>query len=318
MAEPTRMIIDTDPGIDDTAAILMALGSPELQIEALITVFGNTPIERCTTNALRILEAAGRSDIPVYEGAGRQYNFDVPHYAAHVHGDDGMGDVGLAEPKGSAKPGYGVMEIIERILASPGEITFMSIGRQTNLALAMSIEPRIAEAIKEVVVMGGAIYQPGNATPVATANIYGDPEATDVVYRSGAKIVQIGLDVCHKVEISGDQQKRVWDAGTSASEIMQKTTQFISDAYRRSGRLMNSDGVQYNDVPALAYSIKPELFECSDLYVRIETQGALTRGQTVADLRGRAGVEPNVRVALDVDAAGVTELWTERVAGIKP
>ena len=280
--------------------------------------FGNTPIEGCTKNALRIVEAANRADILVYEGSGRPFNFDEPTYAAHVHGEDGMGDVGLADPKGSRKPENGVIQIIERVMASPGEITFLSIGRQTNLALAISVEPRVAKAIKEVVVMGGTIYQPGNVTPVATANIWGDPEATDLVYRSGANVVQVGLDVCNQIEISGDQQKRVWEADTSATRLMQAMVPFINRAYRDAGRLYNPDGVQFSDVPAMAYAIKPSLFECRDLYVRVETQGSLSRGQTVADMRATTGNAPNVRVALEVDAPGVTELWTERVSGLKP
>jgi inosine-uridine nucleoside N-ribohydrolase len=318
MADPKRVIIDTDPGIDDTAAILMALGSPELQVEALTTVFGNTSVEQCTTNALRILEAAGRADIPVYQGCGRPVNFDEPQFAAHIHGSDGMGEANIPLPTIKAQERHAVLEVIDRVLASPGELTIATIGRQTNLAQAISLEPRIATAIKEVVVMGGAIREPGNASPVATANIWGDPEAADIVYRSGANIVQIGTDVCAKVEISGEQQKRVWQANTSATRLLQKLVPFINSAYSRDNRLANRDGVQFNDVPAMAYVIDPTLFECRDLHVCVECKGEFTRGMTVADMRAMPAEKPNVKVALGVDAPRLTELWVERVRSLRP
>ena len=175
MTDPKRVIIDTDPGIDDTAAIFMALGSPELQIEALTTVFGNSSIENCTLNALRILEAAGRTDIPVYQGVGRPLNFEEPVLAPHIHGDDGVGNSNPPMPTTAIRDGHAVLEIINRIMAVPGEITLMVIGRATNAALAISLEPRLAKAAKEVIVMGGALREPGNVTPVATANVWGDP-----------------------------------------------------------------------------------------------------------------------------------------------
>jgi inosine-uridine nucleoside N-ribohydrolase len=313
-----RVIIDTDPGIDDAAALLMALGSRELQVDAITTVFGNASVEKCTTNALRILEAAKRPEIPVYQGVGRTFNFYEPEFAGHIHGDDGLGQCGLPMPGLKPQEKNAVLEIIERVLASPGEVTLVCLGRLTNLALAIGVEPRIARAIREVIVMGGAINVPGNATPAASANFWGDPEATDVSYRSGAKIVQIGLDVCNRVEISSAQQQRVWLADTSASRFMKTITPFIQQAYNSRGLLRDRGGARYNDVLAMAYAIDSSLFECRDLYVRIETQGALTRGQTVSDQEGLYGMAPNVTVAFDVDAPRTAELWAERVSGLKP
>ena len=230
MAQVKRVIIDADPGIDDMAAILMALASDRLQVEAFTTIFGNASVEQCTVNTLRILEAAGRADIPVYQGVGKTLTYDEPTYAAHVHGSDGIGDIDAPLPTTKMQERHGVPELIDRVLASPGEITVMAIGRQTNVALAISIEPRFAECVKEIVVMGGAIYQPGNATSVATANIVGDPEACDVVYKSGAKVTQVGMDVCNKVEVSGAQQRRVWDTGTPAARMME-----VGDAVYQAG-----------------------------------------------------------------------------------
>ena len=315
-----RVIIDTDPGIDDTAAILFALGSPELNVEAFTTIFGNVSLEQCTVNALRILEAAGRTDIPVYCGAPRTFGLGDPPLAPHIHGSDGLGDSGAPEPSIEVQPEHAVPEIINRVLGSPGEITFIALGRLTNLALAINMEPRIAGALADVVVMGGAVTVPGNASPVATANIHGDPQAADVVYRSGARIAQIGLDVCRKVEFTPEQLAETWEADTPATRLLQGAVGFIRAAYNRRGNLRNPEGAQFNDVPAVAYAIDPTLFGVREAYVRIEHRSQLTKGQTVADLggldRSPAGT-PNADIALEVDAERLTNLWVERVKGLQ-
>ena len=315
-AQAQRVIIDTDTGIDDAAAIFMALGSPELQVEALTTVFGNTPVAGCTRNALRILEAARRTDIPVYEGVAKPYNGLAPAFAAHVHGNDGLGDVDLPPPTTAPQPRNAVLELIDRILASPGAITVVALGRLTNLALALSVEPRVASAVQRIIVIGGAVMVPGNASSVASANLWGDAEAADIVYRSGAKIAQIGLDVCNQVEFSLAQQRQVWEAQSAATQILEAATGYLKQSYNRRGLLQQPDGVRYNDVPAIAYAIDAALFTCRDLYVRIEAQGELTRGQTVADLHEQTGEPPNAAVALQVDAARLTQLWAERVRSL--
>ena len=316
MAQVKRVIIDADPGIDDTAAILMALASDRLQVEAITTVFGNASVEQCTVNTLRILEAAGRADIPVYQGVGRTLTYHEPFYSPHIHGDDGIGNIDWPMPTTGIQERHAVPELIDRVLASPGEITLMAIGRQTNVALAASIERRFAESVAEIVVMGGSIHQPGNISPLATANIGGDPEAADAVYRSGAKVTQVGLDVCNSVEVSAAQQQRVWDAGTPAARMMEMATRFINLAYQKDKRLKSPDGVMYSDLSPMAYAIAPELFRLEDMHVRVETQGEFARGFTVADLRLNSTLEPNVAVAMEVDADAVTELWAELVSGI--
>jgi inosine-uridine nucleoside N-ribohydrolase len=170
----TRVIIDTDPGIDDVAAILMGLGSQELRVEALTTVFGNASVTQSTVNALRLLEAACRTDIPVYQGVGKCYNFTEPTYTIQVHGTDGFGDVAWPLPITPAQRCHAVLEIIDRVLGAPGEVTVLALGRLTNLALAISVEPRVATALRSLIVMGGAITVPGNITPVASANLWGE------------------------------------------------------------------------------------------------------------------------------------------------
>ena len=316
MAQVKRVIIDADPGIDDMAAILMALASDKLQVEAITTVFGNASVEQCTVNTLRILEAAGRADIPVYQGVGRTLTYHEPFYSPHIHGDDGIGNIDWPMPTTKMQERHAVPELIDRVRASPGEITLMAIGRQTNVALAVSIEPRFAESVAEIVVMGGSIHQPGNITPLATANIGGDPEAADAVYRSGARVTQVGLDVVNSVEVSAAQQQRVWDTGTPAARMLEMATRFINRAYQKDKRLNSPDGVMYSDLSPMAYAIAPELFELEDMHVRVETQGEFARGFTVADLRKNSTAEPNVSVAMEVDADAVTELWAELVSGI--
>jgi inosine-uridine nucleoside N-ribohydrolase len=282
--QTTRVVIDTDPGIDDAAAILLAIASRELRVEALTTVYGNAFVTQSTMNALRLLEAADRREIPVYQGVGKCYNYTEPTYTAQVHGSDGFGDVACPLPTISPQRRHAVLELIDRVLGAPGEITVVALGRLTNLALAISVEPQVATALRQLIVMGGAITVPGNITPVASANLWGDPEAADVVYRSGARIVQIGLDICDQVEISAAQQQRVWKANTTATRLLQALTPCLQASYRQRGLLRHPDHVRYNDVPAVAYAIDPSLFTCREVHVRIETQGQLTRGQTVADL----------------------------------
>ena len=192
-----RVIIDTDPGIDDAAAILMALACPELSVEALTTVFGNGPVDMCTDNARRILLAAGRSDIPVYKGAGRPLLRDPNNgWALHVHGPDALGNLDPLLPQSSLQSlesQHAALGIIDSVMASPGEVTILALGRLTNLALAISLEPRLAQSVAGIIAMGGAVNVPGNVSPVASANLYEDPEAAAIVYRSGAPLVQVGL-----------------------------------------------------------------------------------------------------------------------------
>ncbi len=310
-----RVIIDTDPGIDDTAALLFAFGSPELNVEALTTIFGNVSLEQCTLNALTILEAAGRPDIPVYHGVSKSFGFGDPPYAPHIHGSDGLGETNQPPPALAPQARNAVFEIVERVLDSPGEITFIALGRLTNLALAISVVPEVAESLKEVVVMGGAVSVPGNATPVATANIWGDPQAADVVYRSGARVAQVGLDVCREVELTSAQLERVWQTDTPATRLLHGAVAFIQAAYRRRGRLSDPGGAQFNDVPAMAYAIDPTLFTMREAFVRVEHHSELTKGQTVADMDGLTGRPPNASVAVGVDTERLTGLWVDRLTG---
>ena len=175
-----RVIIDTDPGIDDMAAILMALASPELEVVAVTTIFGNASVETCTANARRVLAAAGRSDIPVYMGAGRPLLRRANDgWASHIHGGDGLGGIAAGDgpvevsPEGESAGEHAALAIAETVMAAPGEVTVLALGRMTNVALALSLEPRLAGAVREIVVMGGAVTVPGNVSSTTAADWQG-------------------------------------------------------------------------------------------------------------------------------------------------
>ena len=321
------VIIDTDPGIDDAAALLLALASPELDVVALTTIYGNSSVDACTANARRLLRVAGREDIPVYQGVGKPLLRPANEgWASYIHGPNGLGTVaatlagdggsnGSAESAESAGPAPdkpAALAMVETVMAAPGQVTILALGRMTNVALALALEPALAEAVREIVVMGGAVTVPGNVSPVATANLHEDPDAAAMVYDSGAPIVQVGLDVCNRVTVSPAQLETIGRAESPGARLLSEATAFLRDAYIRTGRIGPVDGVRYNDMPAVGYAINPELFNARPALVHIETRGDLTRGQTVADWDAN---EPNTRVCLDVDADVLTALFTERVAG---
>ena len=340
-----RVIIDTDPGIDDAAAIFLALASPELEVVALTTTFGNASVESCTANARRVLALAGRSDIPVFMGTGKPLLRPANEgWASHIHGGDGLGGIvegggstgspptDVAEPPtGDVSPTaaqedpspsvqelertapdgkHGALAMLEAVMASPGEITILALGRLTNVALALSLEPQMAESVEEIVVMGGAVTVPGNVSGVATANLHEDPEAASIVYRSGAPIAQVGLDVCNRVTVSLAQLEAIASVGSPPTRLLSEATGYLREAYIRTGRIGPDEGVRYNDMPAIGYAIDPGLFTARPAYVEIETHSELTKGQTVADWNA---AEPNARICLEVDAEALTALFTERL-----
>ena len=316
-----RIIIDTDPGIDDAAAVFMALASPELSVEAITTVYGNGSVDACTKNAFRILYAANRLDIPVYKGTSkpllREPNLG---WAYHVHGKDALGNTDFPLPSVTFKntaSNYAAVEIARRVMAAPGEITLLALGRMTNIALALCLEPQLAEAANGVILMGGTVAVPGNVSQVATANLYEDPEAAAIVYSSGASLVQMGLDVCDRVELSQHQLDLIRQADIPTTRLLTAATPCIQAYYRGRGLLSDPNGVRYNDVPAVAYAIDPGMFRAEDLHVTLETDSQITRGQTVVDRRNITGYLPNASVCLEVDAERVTQSFVDRITGYR-
>ena len=313
-----RVIIDTDPGVDDCAAILLALASPELLVDALTISYGNGSMGQCAANARRILATAGRDDIPVFPGAETPL-LRPPNrgWASHIHGGDALGDAagdGREPAPNETGPAHrAAVEIASRALDSPSEITVLALGRMTNVALALRLAPEIAGALAGVVVMGGAVRVPGNVSPVATANIHEDPEAAAILYDSGVPIIQVGLDVCDRCGFSDEQFERLRANPAPAVRLLVSASAYTQTAYRRLGRLADGEAVRYNDVPAVAAAVDPTLMTMQRLPVAIETGSDLTRGQTVVDWYGLTGREANVDVCLEVDAERLTEMVVERL-----
>ena len=322
------VIIDTDPGIDDVAALLLALASPELEVVALSTIYGNASVDTCTANALTLLRLAGRKDIPVYKGVGKPLLRPANEgWASHIHGSDGLGAAaarleqacGPLEGSGVASETFvpsqekhAAQAMVDIVMDRPGEVTILALGRMTNVALALALEPTLAEAVREIVVMGGAVRVPGNVSQVATANLHEDPEAAAMLYDSGAPIVQVGLDVCNQVTVSPAQLEAISQADSPATRLLSEATKFLREAYISAGRVGPEEGVRYNDMPAVGYAVNPELFTAVPALVQIETRSDLTRGQTVADWNA---TKTNARVCLEVNSPALTALFTQRVAG---
>lgn len=306
-----KIIIDTDPGQDDAVAILLALASPELEVLALVAVAGNVRVTQNAHNALQILEVAGRPDVPVYVGCERPMRHPLVT-AEYVHGATGLDGPTLPAPTISPQRSHGVDYIIETLLAhDPGTITLCCLGPLTNIGMAMVKEPAIVSRIAEIVLMGGGCFEGGNITPAAEFNIYVDPEAADLVFRSGVPITQVPLDVSHMMLTT---QPRI-DAfralgnrsGTVTAEMLEFFERFDEQKY-------GWEGGPLHDPCVIAYLLKPELFKGRHINVAIETQSELTRGMTVADYWGVTGRVRNVNYLRSGDADGFYALLTERIA----
>jgi purine nucleosidase len=308
---PKKIIIDTDPGIDDAMAILMALRSPELEVVGLTSVFGNTRVELTSQNALRILEVERHAEIPVYQGAGTPLVKPRGKMGTQVHGEDGLGDIGLPPPRGHMQAGHAAEFIIAQILAHPGEITLATIGPLTNLALALRLEPRIAGMVREVALMGGSLHAGGNVSPVAEANIAADPHAAQIVFSAGWPLTMVGLDVTHRTLMTAEMLEALERAHTPATDFMTK----ILPIYRRFHHEAYGMGsaIHTHDPSVIAYLIDPSLYQTQRLPVFVETEGRCA-GQTVPDPHHQWSDAPQVTVCTNVDAPRVLALIIERLS----
>jgi inosine-uridine nucleoside N-ribohydrolase len=312
----SKILIDTDPGIDDTMAIFYALESPELDVVGITTVFGNASTSTCTTNALRLLEIANRSDIPVSAGAERSLAAPFAGGAHWVHGADGQGNTNLAEPALIPTGQRAAEFIIEAVTRSPGEITIVAMAPLTNLALALLLQADLDAAIKEIVLMGGNAFMEGNASPAAEANILNDPEAADVVLGARCPVTMIGLDVTHKVVMSGDVLDRIGTFPNPRAQHLARILPFYREFYAsRYGR----DGIFVHDSTTITYLLAPSLFHTVQHPVRVDTGPGIGRGKTWPGM-GRSDREaawqnrPPVTIAVSVDAGRAVELEMERLA----
>ncbi len=308
---PETILIDTDPGIDDAMALLFALKSPELKVFALTTVYGNHFVEITTRNALRLLELAGRDDIPVARGASAPLVREYTEPPTFVHGADGLGDAGLtAEPDSEAAHTRAAQFIVEAVLSHPGEITLAPIGPLTNIAMALKLEPRIVKATKRVVLMGGAAFAPGNVSPVAEANVHNDPEAAAAVFGADWDVTMVGLDVTTRIDMSRAYIHALRATRAPYAELVARLAPhyqtFHQNAYQNDGALHT------HDPAVMAYLIRPELFQTAQYRVRVATSGVCT-GKIVVDREGKWYDGVATTICVGVDQAGVLELFRERI-----
>ena len=312
MAERRKIIIDTDPGQDDAAAIMLAFASPEeIDILGLCAVAGNVPLKLTSRNIRIISELCGRTDIPVYEGAERPL-VRKPITAEHVHGSTGLDGPVLDEPTMEAQKQHAVDFIIETLMREPaGTVKLCTLGALTNVALALLKAPEIADRVKELVMMGGGFFEGGNITPAAEFNIYVDPQAADIVFRSGMPIVMMPLDVTHQLLTTKARVSRIRDIGTRPATAMAEMLEFFE---RFDIEKYGSDGGPLHDPTVIAYLLKPELFQGRECNVEIEVHSELTMGMTVVDWWNVTERPANARVMRNVDADGFFELLTERFA----
>jgi purine nucleosidase len=306
---PKRILIDTDPGIDDALAILLALASPEVQVEGITTIHGNCSVNQATINALSILELAKAREIPVAKG------FPIPLVqpsllAAETHGDAGLGYAKLPEPRGRPEVRHASDFLIENILSNPGEITLLAIGPLTNIAFAIRQEPRIMEAVREVIVMGGTIRYPGNASPLAEYNVFVDPHAAHMVYHSGMPITLVPLDVTYQCILTPEDVKRLQKNPAPISTFIDDSTRFYMEFHDEYQKIT---GCAINDPLALALTFSPELCDYQELYVDVDISGGVSMGKTFADFHGLTKEQPNMKVALGVRPRDFMELFLERM-----
>ena len=306
-----RIIIDTAPGQDDAIAILLALASPELEVLGLTTVAGNVPLALTALNARRLVTLAGRTDVPVRAGADRPLQRPLVT-AEHVHGKTGLDGWDWPEPT-VALAGEDAADWIARTVmaAEPGTITLCPLGPLTNVARALEIEPRLAARLDRIVLMGGGYFEGGNITPMAEFNIFVDPEAADIVMRSGARIVMAPLDVTHKALMPRAFIEGLAAIGTPVGEAAAGMLGFYE---RFDVEKYGSSGGPLHDPCVIAYLLKPDLFKGRDCHVAIETQSTLCLGATVIDWWNVWPDRPaNAHVLGDVDADGFFTLILERL-----
>jgi inosine-uridine nucleoside N-ribohydrolase len=309
-----KIIIDTDPGVDDAMAIFFALKSPELDVIGLTTIFGNVHTDLATTNALRLLEIAGRPEIPVAKGADnpmvRDYDGPVPY----VHGDDGQGNVHLPLPAGRAVGQTAAEFIVEQIMAAPGEVTLVPVGPLTNIGLALRLEPRIAQNVREVVLMGGAAFCPGNASPAAEANIRNDPEAADLVFGAPWQVTMVGLDVTHNTVLGPDH---IAAYAALDNPIAQHITRILPHYRKFFEDWYPIQGIYVHDSSAVAYLIDPSLFKVVRYPVRVDCTSSISRGKTWPGTGRRLlpawEGRPAANICVEVDAHRLVELELERI-----
>ncbi len=308
---PRKIIIDTDPGQDDAVAILLALACPEeLDVLGITAVAGNVPLRLTHRNARVVCELAGRPGTRVFAGCDAPMTRPLVT-AEHVHGKTGLDGADLPDPSMPLQPGHAVDFLIDTLRnEAPGTVTICPLGPLTNIATAFQRAPDIVSRVDEVVLMGGAYFEVGNITPSAEFNIYVDPEAADIVFRSGVKLTVMPLDLTHKALTSRDRVEAFRALGTPVGRAVAGWTDFFE---RFDKEKYGSTGAPLHDPCVIAYLLAPELFSGRHINVVVETEGRYTTGMTVADWWRVSGRDANAMFMRDVDAEGFFRLLTDRI-----
>jgi purine nucleosidase len=306
---PKKILFDTDPGIDDACAILLALASPELSVEGISVVHGNCSLDQATTNALSVLELANASHIPVARGCALPL-VQESLLAPETHGDTGLGYAKLPEPRTGPTVQHGSDFLIQKILAAPGEITLVAIGPLTNVAMAIRQEPKIVGAVQELIIMGGAIRHEGNVTALGEFNTYVDPHAAHIVYHAGIPTTLVPLDVTYQCILTPEdvQKMREWDS--PITKFVEDATRFYMEFH---DEYQSIQGCVINDPLALALTFAPELCTYQMLPVDVDLSGGISMGKTVGDFYNYAKKPPNMKVAMGVRAREFMGLFVERI-----
>jgi inosine-uridine nucleoside N-ribohydrolase len=306
---PKRILLDTDPGIDDACAILLALASPEISLEGLSIVHGNCSLEQATINALSILELANAGHIPVAKGC--ELPLVQPSLLApETHGNTGLGYAVLPEARTRPIVQHGSDFLIEKIMSAPGEITLVAIGPLTNLALAVRQEPRIVQAVGEVIVMGGAIRYEGNTTALAEFNTYVDPHAAHIVFHSGMPLTLVPLDVTYQCVLTKTDLQMMRQVDSPVTRFVEEATRFYMEFH---DEFQSIEGCVINDPLALALSFAPELCTYLQLPVDVDISGGISMGKTIGDFYNYGKKPANMRVALGVKPREFMDLFVKRM-----
>lgn len=302
------IIIDTDPGQDDAVALLLALASPEIEVLGMVAVAGNVPLALTEKNTRKICELAGRPDVKVFAGAVRPMVRPLVT-AEYVHGKTGLDGPKLPEPTMPLQEQHGVDYLVETLRAR--RATICALGPLTNLALALNKAPDIADNIDEIVLMGGGLFEGGNVTPAAEFNIFVDPHAADVVFRSGVRITVFPLDLTHFALTTRERVEAFRKVGTPPCVATADLLDFFE---RYDVEKYGSAGGPLHDPNVIAYLIDPTLYSGRFINLEVETASELTMGMTVADWWGVSGREPNVTYMRTVNSDGFFDLLLERIA----
>ena len=307
-----RIIIDTDPGIDDAVAMLLALAAPEeLEVLGIVAVAGNLPLAQTERNARRVCELAGRADIPVYAGCARPMLRSLAT-AEEIHGETSRDRLLLPEPTMALQPLHGVDFLIEALRgAKTNKITLCALGPLTNIAMALVKAPEVAARIGELAIMGGACFELGNVTPAAEFNIHVDPHAAAIVLESGISITMMPLDVTHQLLTT---PSRLAALRALDNRCGRAVAALLAAFEKRRRSKFGTRATALHDPAVIAYLINPALFRGSEVNVTIETQSPLTLGMTVVDWWGVTSRKPNLRLMNTVDAEDFYELMTARLA----